>query len=234
MASPQTIQPSSKDAKLYELQPTINSGTTANIYVSSNTSARYRSLMSFDFSAVVPAGATITLATLSLNCLTSAASRTITVYRLLHTDWVENQATWNIYKTGSNWGTAGALGLLEDFTTTDAATATSVAVGQWLNETVTAQVQTALDYISGVAHFLIADVGGSVSGFNSYASLQNATTTNRPKLYIEYTEPSSAPNLKINVGGTWKEIVNMSINIGGVWKVVESAKVNVGGIWKNA
>jgi len=46
--------------------------------------------------------------------------------RLLRTDWEENQATWNVYKTGSAWGTSGAKNTTTDYSTTNAA---SGAVG---------------------------------------------------------------------------------------------------------
>lgn len=197
MASPQTIQPSMSDTYLSVSSPTTNYATSTALLTSPNSGVEYNSILKFDFSAVVPSGAHITLATLGLYCYAALASRTITAYRLLRADWVEAEATWNIYKGDktevgdhSHWGTAGALGLGVDFTTTDAATADSVAVGQWLNETVTAQVQTALDSVSGVAYFLLADVGGSVVGNNGYRSREYATAGNRPKLYIEHTEPS--------------------------------------------
>jgi len=207
MASPVTIQPSTIDTTPYEGSKTVNSGNDLYIYVSPTTAARRRALLKFDFSAVVPAGATITLATLSLYCPLALASRTITVYRLLRTDWVETIATWNIYKTGTSWGTAGALGSGVDFTPTDVATAASVATGQWLNETVTAQVQTALNSVGRVAHFLIVDEGATNANYNYYTSRENATTANRPKLYIEYSSPPNAPTSAHTNSKTDTEII---------------------------
>jgi hypothetical protein len=189
MASPVTIQPSTADTHLIEDTPTTNTGTQTFFYVYPETTKRRRSILKFDLSASVPAGATITLTTLILYCGVTLASRTITVYRLLRTDWVEAQATWNIYKTGNNWTTAGALSDGNDFTSTDAATAASVAAGQNLSVTVTAQVQTALDSVAGVAHFLLADEGASATGGHSYESRNHVTEARRPKLYIEYIVP---------------------------------------------
>ena len=89
MASPQTLQPSLKDVQIGEQSPTFNN-TTSVMSACPTTAKRFRSLCSFDFSAVVPAGATITLATLGSYCSNSAlAGRTITVYCLLRTDWEE-------------------------------------------------------------------------------------------------------------------------------------------------
>lgn len=231
MASPQTIQPSTIDTFLTEASATNNAGTNIFLYVKPTTS-RLRTILTFDFSAVIPAGVTITLATLSLYTVTALASRTITVYRLLRTNWVEAQATWNIFKTSNNWGTAGALNTTTDITTTDAATSASLSAAGWQAWTVTAQAQTALDSVSGMAHFLVADVGATVSGNLIYSSRQYTTDTSlRPKLYIEYTVPILLP--KVNIGGTWKTPVSMMVNIGGTWKTVVSVKVNIGGTWKN-
>jgi len=38
-----------------------------------------------------------------------------TWYRCMRYDWVEAEATWNIYKTGSSWTTPGASGTGTDF-----------------------------------------------------------------------------------------------------------------------
>jgi hypothetical protein len=232
MASPQTVQPSTADNQILENVPNTNYGTETYCGVAPTTNARAFTLLTFDFSTVVPVGATITLATLSLYCAYSLENRTITCYRLLRTDWHETQSTWNIYKTSNNWGTAGALNATTDYTTTDAATATSVAVGQWLNETVTAQVQTALDSVAGVAHFLLVDAGATNASYNMYRSRSYATTSLRPKLYIEYTAPPFITG--INIGDVVKAIdwTGSKINVGDAWKATRTVKVNIADAWK--
>lgn len=231
MANPVTIQPSGKDTYLNQYAPTTNYGTAISFSVQSRTGYKYRAILSFDFSAVIPAGATITLATLSLYCTQGYVTRTITVYRLLCTDWVETEATWTIYKTGSNWGTAGALGSGVDFTPTDAATAVSAVGGQWLNETVTAQVQTALDSVAGVAHFLVADMGGSASNTMMYRPREYTTASLCPKLYIEYTLP---PSTSLNISDAFKAIdfLGSKLNVGAAWKAVRTIKINIADAWR--
>ena len=73
----------------------------------------------FDMSAEIPSGDTVTAASLFLYLTTwggesgvNIEDYTFTIYRVLRSaynsdDWVTSEATWNIYKTGSNWGTAG-------------------------------------------------------------------------------------------------------------------------------
>jgi hypothetical protein len=45
--------------------------------------------------------------------------------------------------------------------------------------------------------------------------------------------PTQQLNIKVNVNGTWKDIISTKVNVGGEWKDVMSAKVNVNGTWKN-
>ena len=40
-------------------------------------------------------------------------------------------------------------------------------------------------------------------------------------------------NMKINIGGAWKDISEMKINVGGSWKNVTAVKINVGDTWKD-
>ncbi len=39
---------------------------------------------------------------------------------------------------------------------------------------------------------------------------------------------------KVNVGGTWKQVLRQHVNVGGAWKPVQRMYVNVGGTWKFA
>lgn len=44
--------------------------------------------------------------------------------------------------------------------------------------------------------------------------------------------PPAGTNMKINIGGVWKDVDSLKINIGGVWKDVISVKQNISGEWK--
>jgi len=151
-----------------------------------------KTLISFDFSASVPAGATITLATLSLYAFAVASGRTITVNSLRRSDWVETEATWNVYKTGSNWGVAGAKSDLTDYMTSYAATSASLSAVGWQNWDVKDQIQYARDNKAGIIHLLIWDAGSSELKYQQYYSREYTNNTSLcPKLYIEYTVPSA-------------------------------------------
>lgn len=58
----------------------------------------------------------------SFNCL---------AYALRRSDWVQSQATWNIFKTSNNWGTAGAKNTSTDYINTIIDQAAIPAQGNW-------------------------------------------------------------------------------------------------------
>ncbi len=105
----QPDETSGVDTYLDNGETTTNYGTEVRISAGEdNTVARiYRTLIKFDLSSI-PSNATITSATLSLTIELDRSSnaRDFKLYRVLR-DWVEAQATWNIWKTSNNWSTAG-------------------------------------------------------------------------------------------------------------------------------
>lgn len=187
-----TKQPSDADTRIVsDAYQNTNFGSEVGTWVAHKETPQIdRGLWKFDFSADVPAGATINTATLSLYYATSfgvSSGQTEWVYRVTQTAWTDLGATWNKYNGATAWTTAGG-----DFTTTDGASTTVPAsTGVWMAWTVTAQVQYALNSVSGVAHFL--GKLATESGFKgTYFYSKNYTTdlTLRPKLVIDYTEPS--------------------------------------------
>ena len=107
-ASPDTLiaQPSVKDIFIYQHFPTDNYGTDQGLELYDRPEDTLRSALEFDISEF-PVGATMTSATLQLYYhnyyYTNPVGKTVWVYKLNRTDWVEDEATWNIYKTGNNW-----------------------------------------------------------------------------------------------------------------------------------
>jgi len=106
-------------------------------------------------------------------------------------DWVASQATWNVYKTSNNWGTAGCLN-----TTTDIDTAYNASTYfradldyGWMEWDVKSMVEHAiansLDF-NVLMRAFGADFNNAVFYSNNYAT----DTTKQPNLVIEYTIPS--------------------------------------------
>jgi len=103
-----TLQPDGtvgKDTKLEGFNQTSNYGSGVSISLENDGSV-VNSLIQFDLSAI--ANQTLTSATLTLYADGSVqAGNVIRVQRLSRTDWVETEATWLLYKTGSAWTTPG-------------------------------------------------------------------------------------------------------------------------------
>ena len=194
-----TIQPNAAagmDVFLHKHYPTNNYGAEPDLRIGErNTHVDYviRTLIKFDLSGL-PADAIISSAVLSLWCVTDKSShaRTFRVYRVKR-DWVEDEATWNIYSTGNNWQTSGAAGA-NDREATDIGTRAFTAT-EALNEfkafALTPVTKAGLDL--GYGWILKADTESD--DMYIFDSSDQATAAQHPKLVIEYTLPS--------VGRSW-------------------------------
>ena len=105
------------DSHIISNEPTSNEGSGVRLRSRKNDfNAIMRVLRSFDISAL-PAGITITSAVLTTwktsDLQDGGIGEILQFCKLTKTDWEELEVTWNIYKTGSNWSTAGG-----DFVTT--------------------------------------------------------------------------------------------------------------------
>ena len=100
------------DTYLYQSSPSGNYDSASTLYVGKTGTGEERFLVRFPISQLV--GANVSAATLRLT-RSSGPSFPMRAYRLRRTDWVENQASWNNYKTGTAWGTAGAKSSALDY-----------------------------------------------------------------------------------------------------------------------
>ena len=51
-------------------------------------------------------------------------------------------------------------------------------------------------------------------------------------IYVQQTAPSSATNLKINIGDDFKDVAGLQVNIGDAWKEVAGMQINIGDAWE--
>jgi len=185
-----------KDASFYEGSPDTNIGAYNNLYIKSIEPwydlYSYQTALEFDLSAI-PKDAVITSATLELylhDCDEAAPGLTnIGCDRQPHTDWVENEATWNVYKTGSSWTIPGGDWLNEGLVVTDV----YPSYRGW----VSFNVQTILEdshALSIPAEFLLRTTAGHYSLFQFWS--RDTHSDYCPKLEIEYETgglPTSTP-----------------------------------------
>lgn len=97
------------DTTISSSAPTTNYGTSTGTYVGESGGNIDRTLIKFNFSSITPP-VSVSVATLSLWLYDDLSSnaRSFRVYRQKR-DWVESEATWNIWKTSNNWSTAGGF-----------------------------------------------------------------------------------------------------------------------------
>ncbi|MEO6327398.1 MAG: DNRLRE domain-containing protein [Ginsengibacter sp.] len=201
-----------KDNTIYQ-NATSNSNGAGENFFSGNTavSSPRRALIKFDIAAQIPAGASITSATLTLFCNKTIGSNTdISIHGLL-ADWGEgssdaasnegsgtaaatNDATWvSRFTLSSLWSSAGG-----DFTST--ASATSVVGGSgaaynWTSLQVTGDVQNWLNNsATNFGWILIGDETISTTT-KRFASRENPTAIQRPQLSVTYTVTGPTPVL---------------------------------------
>lgn len=196
-----TLQPSNKDTFLIENVKTWNGGALPNLSILPLTGNIRRTILEIDISSL-PVEATITGATLYLRYSTKPGDdpvgRTYWVNRLTRSDWVELEATWNIYKTANNWTNPGG-----DFTETDRASAVVPADLGWMSWTVTALVQDARDNRGDLLELLVKDgTEGVATTWRADFRSNNFTVDPSlcPKLVIDYTVPAVGRSFGLIIG----------------------------------
>lgn len=186
-----TIQPSTKDTFIQANAPTSNRGSYTYLEAYAYTNALTRTLIEFDLSSL-PGGATITSVTLWLYYWlyedNDPVGFTMRVHRLRRADWEELQSTWNIYKTGSNWGTAGAANTTTDIDTSFQSDAVVPADYGWMSWDVKLLAEDAVANRSNKLIARIHDTGASAYRGTFWHSKEYADDLSlRPKLVIGYT-----------------------------------------------
>lgn len=186
-----TYQPSSKDNNIYGLSgyedTNYGSATSITLY---NPADPKRIILEFDTSDI-PANATFTQGDLLLYYYNHASNDPVGIsadmYKLTRTDWVELESTWNIYKTGSNWTTAGG-----DYVTTNPSGTTVEMPSSygWVTWGIQAIVENAYgnsDNVELLGKWV--DETGTQYVADFYSNDYTDDTSLRPKLTVTYTTP---------------------------------------------
>jgi hypothetical protein len=167
------------DAGLSELLPNTNNGSATTLKVDGNdpdpNGGDLYAALRWDPSQI-PAGATITSATVTLN-VSNPTTQTYGVYELKRA-WSEGQVTWNQAATGTPWATAGAKGATDRGSKIASVTPTNIAP------------------------YTFAIPASVVQGWLSTPSSNNgillAHTTNDDGFIFDTKEGASPPKLTVN------------------------------------
>lgn len=177
-----------EDAVIKEFTATTNYGSATDLEVSKwDTDDYSHTLIKFSGLSNL-SGKTVTAATLYLyveSAKIAAPPQTHTLRKLLR-DWVEGEATWNIYSTGNNWATAGALNNTDRNNSTVTATASVPDSTGWISFTsaqLITDVQAMIDGTNYGWHIERTD-GADDLDYIHYTSSDGATAANRPYLSV--------------------------------------------------
>ena len=185
-----TYQPSDADTYIINYYSTTNYGTSAGVMCANNGSNWIsKGLFHFNLSDI-PNNAVFSQGDLSLHLYIcdGTATATMYMYRLLRTDWVENQATWEIYKTGSNWTTAGAGSSGNDYSPDNSCSSSvSRTTNEWKAWEMSDLVQDCFDNYNKNIHLLLAKTNVSSGSWLFYSKEYTDDTSLRPKLTVTYT-----------------------------------------------
>lgn len=182
--------PSQSDSNMYAGLVGQNYGNDANIWVQTWASNYHRrGIIRFDLSSI-PTDAEVMQANLTVYVVnTHGTARNYGLHLVSQSparDWVENQVTWNRYKSATNWSSGGG-----DF----APSASAVkSAGSWpgtpyaVTFAVAADVQ---DFVSNPNRnfgWIIKDEneGMTAQFYVHFASKEHATAGYRPVLHVEY------------------------------------------------
>lgn len=215
-----TIQPPVADAYVISENPDANYGTGTGLYIGeSNTGVDYvrKAVMKFDLTSI-PSTAIITLAQLGIYYYDKDAgtdwSNTPTIYRLTSA-FGETTVTWDTFPTNDSINIGS--------TTINQSTSYG-----WI--TITLSNVKFQELINGTMTnygFLLYDTSEVANNCIIVYSREYATTTLRPKLYIEYTLPGMSSVAVSPFFNFFKTFENPWMEQGGLWQPNKKGLVTI-------
>jgi len=185
----QPAEAASTDTMIIQESATTNYGTDAGLYIGENNGAAQlvRTLIQFDLTSLptlyVPSTGTLSLWLYSNQ---SSNLRSYRMYRVIR-NWVESEATWNIYSTGNNWATAGGYDAsdceLTHVASTDLAAAASTGEKTWDIDATSLE-----EMCNGIwtNHGWLMKNATEVNDQQRFRSSNYGTAGERPKLVFTY------------------------------------------------
>ncbi len=183
--SPASSYAGTRDTYISEPNPTSKFGTATTLRVDGEAGSGQdlSTLVKWDISSI-PSGRTVQTATITV-FVTNRSAQSYQVFQLKR-PWVEDQASWNLYATGSKWSVPGAKGST-DRGSTVLGTLTASALGSYtlmLNSSGVALVQSWVNAPSSNNGLIIANTTSSDDLI--FSSRSTSTRANRPRLTVTY------------------------------------------------
>jgi len=170
-----------RDTEIKSDAPDTNFGSSATLEADGDP--EYATIIQWDIDSI-PTGSTVTYASITLNVINNSGGQGYELYEIKR-DWVEDEATWNVYSSGNMWQTVGADGL-DDRGTTALGKAGASDEGPFvfnLNADGIALVQSWIDDPSSNHGLIVLDYGNT-DGLD-FDSREAVTAESRPKLTVE-------------------------------------------------
>jgi hypothetical protein len=181
---------------------------------------RYAGLVHFDLSSI-PTNTAIISASMELYA-TALSGGQVGLGAYMITPTTEMcQATWNVARTGQNWGTAGADNLLTDRRGAAEAGVTTTVASRWYSLDITSAVQEWMDGRATNNGLLLRQTLASTN-WASFASAQYADASVRPRLVIKYRTRGSTAPVRADVDGDGKTDLGVYGAASAEWWVLKS------------
>lgn len=190
------------DAYMNNAAPDGNFGTGSVAYcgaTAGKAAEEYRPIWRFDLRAAgIPSDATVTLGELWIRVSTVVSNPESETHNFLRITkaggdpWVESEVTWNDYKSGTAWDSAGGD---YDGTVTDSGVGPS-GTG-WFAFTITNIVQDGHTNRSGEVNFMCVQ---DLDAYFVFTTRESVGATYDPRLRVTWTLPNQQPSVQIYSG----------------------------------
>jgi endonuclease/exonuclease/phosphatase family metal-dependent hydrolase len=182
---------------------------------STNPEYHRRALLKFDTQNTIPAGKSITSAILTVTVRDGSgdSSRRIGAYQVT-TSWDENEVTWKVRRTSTNWASAGG-----DLGTKLTEKVVGNATGSKVSFDVTPLVRQAVAGSLGSSRYTriaLVDLDGSTNeSWRSYYTSYDGNSSVRPTLKVTYGSTSTSTTTTTTTSGKILRVLHWNISKNG-------------------
>jgi hypothetical protein len=187
-ALPSSAYAGNTDATIKQANPTTNYGNATTLEADGDDGGGVDKSVLLQWSvSAIPAGSVVQSASITLR-VTNATNNVYNLYEVRRS-WNESQVTWNNAVSGAPWATAGAQG------STDRGAVVGTVTGAVGTRTITlnsAGIALVQSWVNGGTNAGVIIASTTNPDGIDFASSENGTVANRPKLNVTFQPPDSA------------------------------------------